>query len=174
MSAPARRAAWLPVAGVAVSAAVVLLSSTRPRVAQQEPAVDLATTPAATSLALVALAAATVLYLLDVTARRVVATLLVVVGIAIVVAMMSSTDDYRWFAYGGSPWHDRRSAWSWTGAVAGVFLVVFAVWTLVRVPCWPRPRRTGAGGGDGHGPTEAAARADSPWDRLDRGDDPTA
>ena len=155
---------------IAVSAGLVLLAASRPRVTVEGQGAALSgelDTPAATALALVALAGVGALLLVRGWARTVIATGLVLVGVGVVVAM-ATIPDYGWFTYSGDVPAATRSAWAWLGMGAGVLLAIAAAVAAVRARRWPQPRRRYDSPAPGRPPRDA-----NPWDALDRGEDPT-
>jgi len=167
----------MTLAVMCAAAGAMFLAARGQRVTVDRGQVSGATTPAAAALALVTLAGAGTLSLLDTRGRRIVAVLLVLVGAATTAVMLSIPDDAGWFAY--SPGNQdapappvRRSPWAWLGAGAGMSLVLAAASTLLRAPWWP-------GGGsnrDGARPLllgPPSGSSASAWERIDRGEDPT-
>lgn len=167
----------MSIALICVTAGVTLLAARGQRVAVEGGAVSGANTPAAAALALVSLAGAGALLFLRANGRRAVGLLLVLAGAGIVAVMLAASDpNGSWFSYGAAtgsqvPPEVRRSAWAWTGAGSGAVLMLTAAWVVVRAP-----RGSVQSSGSARqksGEAAAAAHADSTWDRIDRGEDPT-
>jgi hypothetical protein len=134
--------------------------------------------PAATALALVALAGVGLLLLLSGWARSVVGLLLVLTGAAVMLVNVYSGRGYLGFS-SFSPGPNRialhRTAWFWLTAGGGVVLAVGGLLVAIWGHRWPPTRRDYTARGDA--PTDPSAgsspiRRDA-WGALDRGEDPT-
>jgi len=124
--------------------------------------------PAATALALVALAGVGLLFLLTGRARTVIGVLLVLTGAAVVVVDFYS--GRGWFAYSSfvkSPLDVHRSVWFWLTAAGGVLLALGGLLVAVWGHRWPGTRR------DYVAPTGPVPPRRDTWTALDRGEDPT-
>lgn len=168
-----RRELFVSISLMALAAVVTFIAAQGPRVSIDGGQVSGATTPAATALALVALAGSGTLLFLGSTGRRVVGLLLVLAGAGIV-ALMLRQPDTTWFTYAGAdqPPVLRRSAWAYAGAASGLILALVAAWTVVRAPSWPRRTLPATGGAARGGPGSERPPA-TPWEAIDRGEDPT-
>jgi len=144
--------------------------------------------PVAPALCLVALAAVVAIPAVRRTGRRVVGSILAVLGCGLVVVAGQALLDldervHTWVAdspgltgtvdeVSVAPW------WPVALAVAGIMILAAGVSTVVRGPSWPsmgaRYERPGASGPErSAGSDEAAPDPRQAWDALDRGDDPT-
>jgi tryptophan-associated transmembrane protein len=170
-----RREMFVTVGAITVAAGLVLVAAGRPRVAINVAGAQAsgATTPAATALALVALAGAGTLLLVRGWARTVIGVLLLGAAAGIV-AVFLTRPDITWFALTGSPGAAvsmHRSVWAWLGVTAGVVIGAAALATGWRGRGWPAPRRRFSG--PTGTPTSQADRPRDAWEALDRGEDPT-
>ena len=154
---------------VALGGMVALTAAQSPRVTVGSGAqISDADTPAATALALVALAGTGAILIVRPWGRVVIGVLLAVVGLGLVAVFFSPAADSSWFAYTPGQPDVRRSAWAWLGAAGGLFVGAGAAMVVLRARQWPAPR------GRFDPPAPARDPGDDPWDALDRGEDPTA
>jgi hypothetical protein len=134
--------------------------------------------PAATALALVALAGVGLLLLLSGWARSVIGFLLVLTGAAVVLVNIYSGRGYLGFS-SFSPGPNRielhRSAWFWLTAGGGEVLAGGGSLVASWGHRWPATRRDYTARGDARtdrGLDQNPKRRDA-WGALDRGEDPT-
>lgn len=124
--------------------------------------------PAATALALVALAGIGLLLLIGGLARSLVGGLLVLTGVAVVLVDAHTT---ALTGFGSSPLGPAASAsrtvWFWLTAVGGVVLAGGGLLVAIWGHRWPRARR------DYRARAEPSAVRRDAWSALDRGEDPT-
>ena len=163
-----RREMMSVILAIALGAMVALVAAQRPRVtvgsSGQIPDAD---TPAATALALVALAGIGALLIVRPWGRVVIGVLLAAVGLGLVAVFFSPADDAGLFAYTPGQSEIRRSAWAWLGAAAGLLVGAGAATVVLRARRWPAARER-------YGASAPRVRGDDPWDALDRGEDPTS
>lgn len=124
--------------------------------------------PAATALALVALAGLGLLLLTVGPARSVVGVLLVLSGVAVVL-VDARTTAFSGFGYAplASAARAHRSVWFWLTAAGGVTLAGGGLPVVIWGHRWPRARR------DYDARTESSPARRDAWTALDRGEDPT-
>jgi protein-S-isoprenylcysteine O-methyltransferase Ste14 len=124
--------------------------------------------PAATALALVALAGLGLLLLVRGRARSVIGGLLVLTGAAIVLVDVHVRPG-GFFVYSpiGGDLEPHRSVWFWLTAVGGTVLAGGGLLIAIWGHRWPGPRR------DYRARAESSAVRRDPWSALDRGEDPT-
>jgi hypothetical protein len=124
--------------------------------------------PAATALALVALAGLGLLLLLAGRARSAIGVLLVLTGAAIVlVDIYSGRGFFAVTSSSPSPLELHRSVWFWLTAVGGVLLASGGLLVAIWGHRWPGTRRDYRARAE-----QSPARRDA-WTALDRGEDPT-
>jgi hypothetical protein len=134
--------------------------------------------PAATALALVALAGVGLLLLLSGWARSIIGVLLVLTGAAVLLVNIYSGRGYFGFS-SFSPGPNRielhRSAWFWLTAVGGGVLAGGGLLVAIWGHRWPATRRDYSASGNARtdpGAEPGPLRRDA-WGALDRGEDPT-
>lgn len=125
--------------------------------------------PAATALALVALAGLGLLLLLGGVARSVIGLLLVLTGAAVVLVDIH-TGQGGFFAYTPLTQNRlelQRSVWFWLTAAGGVVLAGGGLLVAIWGHRWPGTRR------DYRAPADPSPVRPDAWSALDRGEDPT-
>jgi hypothetical protein len=161
-----------------LGAAVVLATAGQPRWSAAGAQLLGGGAPAATALALVALAGVGLLLLLSGWARSVIGVLLVFTGAAVVLVNIYSGRGYLGFS-SFSPSANRialhRTAWFWLTAGGGVVLACGGLLVAIWGHRWAGARRDYSVGGD---PRSDPSTGPSPirrdaWGALDRGEDPT-
>jgi Tryptophan-associated transmembrane protein (Trp_oprn_chp) len=154
---------------VAVGSLLVLSSASRPRVSVGGAALEhgQADVPAATALALAALAGAAATLLLRGPARNVVGVLIGAAGLVVAVLNQAARDDVSTVTLTGDAPSAAPTPWFWMTAAGAALLVVGGAVMAARAHRWPSSRRD-YGTPAGRRPTRADA-----WSALDRGEDPT-
>jgi Tryptophan-associated transmembrane protein (Trp_oprn_chp) len=152
----------------ALGAALVLATAGKPRWAADNLQLVGGAAPAATALALVALAGIGLLFLVVGRARSVIGVLLVLTGAAVVLVDIYTGRGF--FAYsslrpGRLELH--RSVWFWLTAAGGGLLAVGGLLVALWGHRWPGTRR------DYAAPTDPSPARRDAWTALDRGEDPT-
>jgi Tryptophan-associated transmembrane protein (Trp_oprn_chp) len=152
-----------------LGAVLVLATAGRSRWSIGGAALSGGAAPAATALALVALAGLGLLLLLAGRARSVIGVLLVLTGAVIVLVDVHSGKG-GFFAY--SPidpnrLETHRSAWFWLTAVGGVTVAGGGLLVAIWGHRWPGARR------DYRARAEPSPVRRDAWSALDRGEDPT-
>ena len=152
----------------ALGAALVLATAGQPRWSAGHLQLVGGGAPAATALALVALAGIGLLFLLAGRARSVIGVLLVLTGAAVVLVDIYTGRGF--FAYTSlrpGPLQLHRSVWFWLTAAGGVLVAVGGLLVAVWGHGWPGTRR------DFVAPTDPSPVGRDAWTALDRGEDPT-
>jgi Tryptophan-associated transmembrane protein (Trp_oprn_chp) len=124
--------------------------------------------PAATALALVALAGLGLLLLLAGLARSAIGVLLVLAGAAIVlVDVYSGRGSFGYTSITPARLELHRSVWFWLTAAGGVVLAGGGLLVTIWGHRWPGTRR------DYRAPADPSPVRPDAWSALDRGEDPT-
>jgi Tryptophan-associated transmembrane protein (Trp_oprn_chp) len=152
----------------ALGAALVLATAGQSRWSAHGAQLESASAPAASALALVALAGIGLLFLLSGRARSVIGLLLVLTGAAVLLVDIYTGRGF--FAYsslrpGRLELH--RSVWFWLTAAGGVVLASGGLLVAIWGHRWPGTQR------DYGAPTEPSPVRPDAWTALDRGEDPT-
>jgi Tryptophan-associated transmembrane protein (Trp_oprn_chp) len=159
---------FVALALTALGAALVLATAGQSRWAADHLDLVGGAAPAATALALVALAGVGLLFLLAGRARTVIGVLLVLTGAAVVLVDVYTGRGF--FAYTSlrpGPLELHRSVWFWLTAVGGVLVSAGGLMVAVWGHGWPGTRR------DFVAPTDPSPVRRDAWTALDRGEDPT-
>lgn len=156
----------------AVGAVLVLATAAQPRWTVAGATVSGGGAPAASALALVALAGVGLLFLLRGWARSVLGLLLLAAGIAVVLVDVSvGASAAGWFDYAplgaDRPRTMQRSSWFWLTAGGGALVAVGGALVAGYGRRWPSARR------DYAAPAGTDVPRRDPWTALDRGEDPT-
>jgi hypothetical protein len=163
-----RRGMVVALAVTALGAAIVLATAGQSRWTIGGAGLRASGAPAATALALVALAGLGLLLLVRGRVRSVIGVLLVLTGAAIVLVDVHARSG-EFFVY--APLSDgitpHRSVWFWLTALGGSVLAVGGLLIVIWGHRWPGPRR------DYRARAEPTAVRRDPWSALDRGEDPT-
>jgi uncharacterized membrane protein (TIGR02234 family) len=167
------------------------LSVALPQASVQTPSIQVPGSDAATAVtafALVGLAAALAASIAGRIARWIIAVILTVAGAGIVLSSLAVSMDPAGAAAPaigealGVTSQDgatvTATAMPWMAALAGLFLVVCAVWLLIAGRGWRAARRyenrrQQSGAGKGSAKTDTNADEIDNWDSLTRGEDPT-
>jgi Tryptophan-associated transmembrane protein (Trp_oprn_chp) len=160
---------FVAMAVTAGGALLVLATAGRPRWSADRVQMVGGGAPAATALALVALAGLGLLLLLGGVARSVIGLLLVLTGVAVVLVDIY-TGQSGFFAY--TPVTQQRlelqrSVWFWLTAAGGVVLAGGGLLVAIWGHRWPGTRR------DYRAPADPSPARPDAWSALDRGEDPT-
>jgi Tryptophan-associated transmembrane protein (Trp_oprn_chp) len=163
-----RRAMFVAMAVTAVGALLVLATAGRSRWSADRAQMVGGGAPAATALALVALAGLGLLLLLGGVARSVIGLLVVLTGVAVVlVDIYSGRGSFGFSSFSPNPLELHRSVWFWLTAAGGVVLAGGGLLVAIWGHRWPGTRR------DYRAPADPSPVRPDAWSALDRGEDPT-
>lgn len=159
-----------------LGAALVLATAGQPRWSADGVQLVGGRAPAATALALVALAGVGLLLLLSGRARSVIGLLLVLTGAAVVVVdIYTGRGLFGASSFSPNRIELHRSAWFWLTAAGGVVLAGGGLLVAIWGHRWPATRRDYSARSDARtdpGADPSPVRRDA-WSALDRGEDPT-
>lgn len=163
-----RRGMVIALVVTAFGAVLVLVTAGQPRWSAERVELVGGGAPAATALALVALAGLGLLLLLAGPARSIVGVLLVLTGAAIVlVDVYTGRGGLAYSPLGENRLELHRSVWFWLTAVGGVVLAGGGLLVAIWGHRWPGTRR------DYGARTDPDPVRRDTWTALDRGEDPT-
>jgi hypothetical protein len=161
---------FVALATTALGAVLVLATAGQPRWSADRLQLTSGGAPAATALALVALAGLGLLLLLVGVARSVIGVLLLLTGAAVVLVDVYTGRHVGVVFYapiGKGQLELHRSVWFWLTAVGGVVLAGGGLLVAIWGHRWPGTRR------DYRARAEPSPARPDVWGALDRGEDPT-